>query len=285
MKTFALIGASGYIAPRHVEAIKHVGGDLIAVLDPYDGIGYMDKLFPNASYFKETERFDRHLDRLVRKGKTVDYIVICSPNYLHDSHIRLGLRHSDNVICEKPLVLKHEHLESLRALEVGNKKIYTILQLRLHPVIKKLKEEWKEGWASIQLDYITPRGLWYKYSWKGDKEKSGGIASNIGVHFFDMLLYIFGNCNAHEVVNSSTSSKGILKLDRASVMFKLSIDKEDLPWDEWKPFRKINIDGDDLEFSEGFTELHKLSYEKILNGEGFGLDDVEDTIKLIEDIR
>ncbi len=284
-KKFALIGGSGYIAPRHVEAIKHVGGDLIAVLDPYDGIGYIDRYFPNASYFKETERFDRHLDRLVRKGNKVDYVVICSPNYLHDSHIRLGLRYSDNIICEKPLVLKHEHLESLKALEINNKKIYTILQLRLHPSIIELKDKYCYGHHDINLNYITPRGLWYKYSWKGDVEKSGGVASNIGVHFFDMLLDIFGNCKQANVLNTPTSSKGTLYLDRANVSFELSIDKKDLPWDEWKPFRKININGKDVEFSEGFTELHKLSYEKIINGEGFGLDDVESTIKLIEKIR
>ena len=285
MKTFALIGGSGYIAPRHVEAIKHIGGDLIAVLDPYDGIGYIDRYFPNASYFKETERFDRHLDRLVRKGKKVDYVVICSPNYLHDSHIRLGLRYSNNIICEKPIVLKHEHLESLRALEVNNKKIYTILQLRLHPSIIRLKKLYKDKFANVKLDYITPRGLWYKYSWKGDIEKSGGVASNIGVHFFDMLLDIFGCCNAYEVVNSPTDSKGKLLLDRANVKFNLSIDKHDLPWDDWKPYRKITIDGAEVEFSEGFTELHKLSYEKIIQGKGFRLDDVENTIRLIEDIR
>ena len=285
MKRFVLIGGSGYIAPRHVEAIKHVGGELIAVLDPYDGIGYMDKYFPNASYFKETERFDRHLDRLVRKGNKIDYVVICSPNYLHDSHIRLGLRYSINVICEKPLVLKHEHLESLRALEIDNKKIYTILQLRLHPAIIELKERYEYGYHDVDLEYITPRGLWYNYSWKGDIEKSGGVASNIGVHFFDMLINIFGYCNDMKVVNTPTSSKGTLMLGRAKVNFKLSISRDDLPWDEWKPFRRISIDGEEVEFSEGFTDLHNISYEKIMNGDGFTLDDVEDTIKLIEDIR
>ena len=288
MKTFALIGGSGYIAPRHVEAIKHVGGDLIAVLDPYDGIGFIDKHFPNASYFKETERFDRHLDRLTRKGKAVDYIVICSPNYLHDSHIRLGLRYSKNIICEKPIVLKYEHLQSLQQIQ-QDKNINTILQLRLHPSIKSLREKYpyKDSYHmhDINLTYTTPRGLWYKYSWKGDEEKSGGVASNIGVHFFDMLIWIFGNVNAIDVVNTPTSSQGTLMLDRATVNFKLSIDKEDLPWDEWKPYRSITIDGEEVEFSEGFTDLHNKSYEQILSGNGFTLQDVESTVKLIEDIR
>ncbi len=286
MKTFALIGASGYIAPRHVEAIKHIGGNLIAVLDPYDGIGYIDRYFPDASYFKETERFDRHLDRLIRKGSTVDYIVICSPNYLHDSHIRLGLRYSDNIICEKPIVLKYEHLQSLQVLQVNNKKINTILQLRLHPSIIKLKEKYPSGKIhTVNLDYTTPRGLWYKYSWKGDEEKSGGVASNIGVHFFDMLIWIFGQVNSIDVMNTPTSSRGTLRLENANINFNLSISKEDLPWKDWKPFRSITIDGEEVEFSEGFADLHNKSYEQIMQGNGFTLNNVESTIKLIEDIR
>tara|TARA_R110001583_G_scaffold118256_4_gene269572 strand:- start:1512 stop:2381 length:870 start_codon:yes stop_codon:yes gene_type:complete len=289
MSKFALIGASGYIAPRHVEAIKHTNNELIALLDPYDGIGYIDKYYPNASYFKESERFDRHLDRLRRKGEGVDYVSICSPNYLHDSHIRLALRNQCNVICEKPLVLIHEHLEALKTLEdETNKKINTILQLRHHPTIIALKEKYTHTnqFSTVDLDYITPRGLWYDYSWKGNIDKSGGITSNIGVHFFDMLIWIFGDVTSIEnIENTHKTSKGTLILENAKVNYNLSIQKEDLPGDEWKPFRSIKIDGEELEFSTGFTELHNISYKEILKGNGFTLDDVEPTIKLIEKIR
>ena len=288
MSKFALIGASGYIAPRHVEAIKHTNNELVALLDPYDGIGYIDRHYPNASYFKESERFDRHLDRLRRKGEGVDYVSICSPNYLHDSHIRLALRNQCNVICEKPLVLIHEHLEALKTIEKEtNKSINTILQLRYHPTIIALKEKYKNTSEihKVQLDYITPRGLWYDYSWKGDIDKSGGVASNIGVHFFDMLLWIFGDVVDYNTKNTNKTSKGHLLLKNAEVNYNLSIQKEDLPWNEWKPFRSIKIDGEELEFSTGFTELHNISYEEILKGNGFTLNDVEPTIKLIEKIR
>ena len=288
MSKFALIGSSGYIAPRHVEAIKHTNNELVALLDPYDGIGYIDRHYPNASYFKESERFDRHLDRLRRKNEGVDYVSICSPNYLHDSHIRLALRNQCNVICEKPLVLIHEHLEALKTIEKEtDKSINTILQLRYHPTIVALKEKYKNTSEihKVQLDYITPRGLWYDYSWKGDIGKSGGVASNIGVHFFDMLLWIFGDVIDYNTKNTNKTSKGHLLLKNAEVNYNLSIQKEDLPWDEWKPFRSIKIDGKELEFSTGFTELHNVSYEEILKGNGFTLSDVEPTIKLIEKIR
>ena len=288
MSKFALIGASGYIAPRHVEAIKHTNNELVALLDPYDGIGYIDRHYPNASYFKESERFDRHLDRLRRKNEGVDYVSICSPNYLHDSHIRLALRNQCNVICEKPLVLIHEHLEALKTIEKEtDKSINTILQLRYHPTIVALKEKYKNTSEihKVQLDYITPRGLWYDYSWKGDIDKSGGVASNIGVHFFDMLLWIFGDVVDYNTKNTNKTSKGHLLLKNAEVNYNLSIQKEDLPWNEWKPFRSIKIDGEELEFSTGFTELHNVSYEEILKGNGFTLSDVEPTIKLIEKIR
>ena len=288
MSKIALIGASGYIAPRHVEAIKHTNNELVALLDPYDGIGYIDRHYPNASYFKESERFDRHLDRLRRKNEGVDYVSICSPNYLHDSHIRLALRNQCNVICEKPLVLIHEHLEALKTIEKEtDKSINTILQLRYHPTIVALKEKYKNTSEihKVQLDYITPRGLWYDYSWKGDIDKSGGVASNIGVHFFDMLLWIFGDVIDYNTKNTNKTSKGHLLLKNAEVNYNLSIQKEDLPWNECKPFRSIKIDGEELEFSTGFTELHNISYEEILKGNGFTLSDVEPTIKLIEKIR
>jgi UDP-N-acetyl-2-amino-2-deoxyglucuronate dehydrogenase len=288
MKTFALIGASGYIAPRHVEAIKITGNNLIACLDPYDGIGYIDKHFPNASYFREAERFDRHLDRLKRKGNKVDYVSICSPNYLHDSHMRLALRNGSDVICEKPLVLKPEHLNSLREIEVetGNK-VNTILQLRLHPSIIKLKERYKNTNKKhkVSLQYITPRGLWYDYSWKGNKEKSGGVVTNIGIHFFDMLMWIFGDVKSYDVSNTLRSSQGTIELKNATVDYQLSIDKEDLPWDEWKPFRSIKIDGDEIEFSDGFTDLHNKSYENILKGDGFRLDDAYHSIELVYNLK
>ena len=288
MNKFALIGASGYIAPRHVEAIKHTNNELVALLDPYDGIGYIDRYYPNTSYFKESERFDRHLDRLRRKGQGVDYVSICSPNYLHDSHIRLALRNQCNVICEKPLVLIHEHLEALKSIEKETgKKINTILQLRHHPTIIALKEKYinTNKFHKVSLDYITPRGLWYDYSWKGDIDKSGGINSNIGVHFFDMLMWIFGDVKEYEVKNTNKTSTGTLILKNAEVKYNLSIQKEDFPWDEWKPFRSIKIDNEELEFSTGFTELHNISYNKILEGKGYGLNDIEPTIKLIEKIR
>tara|TARA_R110001592_G_scaffold3823_2_gene21861 strand:+ start:179 stop:1048 length:870 start_codon:yes stop_codon:yes gene_type:complete len=288
MKKFALIGASGYIAPRHVEAIKYTNNELVALLDPYDGIGYIDQYYPNSSYFKEPERFDRHLDRLRRKGQGIDYVSICSPNYLHDSHIRLALRNQCNVICEKPLVLIYEHLEALKSIEKETGKVInTILQLRYHPTIKALKEKYlnTNKFHKISIDYITPRGLWYDYSWKGDLEKSGGVASNIGVHFFDMLLWIFGDLKDFEFINTNKTSRGTLILENAEVKYNLSIQKEDLPWDKWKPFRSVKINNYELEFSTGFTELHNISYQEILRGNGFTLKDIEPAIKLIEKIR
>lgn len=285
MKNFALIGAAGYIAPRHVEAIKNTGNNLTAILDPYDGVGYIDKYFPKASYFSEAERFDRHLYR--HRGE-IDYVSICSPNYLHDAHMRLGLRNGCDVICEKPLVLKLEHLHSLQELEkeTGNR-INTILQLRYHKSIIALKEKYKNTNKKhkIVLDYITPRGIWYNYSWKGDSDKSGGVASNIGVHFFDMLSWIFGEVESFEVENSPTHSKGTLNLKNAEVQYYLSVNEQDLPWKEWRAYRNITVDGESLEFSTGFTELHTKSYEEILKGNGYGLTDIEPTIKLIEQIR
>jgi len=288
-KNFALIGASGYIAPRHVKAIKDNGGDLLALLDPHDSVGYIDQFFPNASYFKETERLDRHLDRLKRKNTPVDYVSVCSPNYLHDAHIRLSLRNGCNVICEKPLVLKNEHIDALEVLEKEtNKKIYTILQLRYHPTILQLKNQIQQNpdkTYEIDLNYITPRGKWYDFSWKSDFGKSGGVVTNIGIHFFDMLLWIFGEVKDFEVKNSSRSSKGTLILKKAKVNYYLSLDEKDLPWTEWKPYRSIKINNQELEFGSGFTDLHIKSYEEILNGNGFRLEDVRPVIKLVEKLK
>ena len=292
-KNFALIGAGGYIAPRHVEAIQHTNNNLVALLDPYDGVGYIDKYFPNASYFKEAERFDRHL---YKHKETIDFVSICSPNYLHDAHIRLSLRNGCDVICEKPLVLRNRNLQALKEIEQETgKKIYNILQLRHHPLIIQLKEKYKDTSKihNVTLDYITPRGTWYDYSWKGDISKSGGVVANIGVHFFDMLIWIFGDVKSFDVETDSSGfgfeggkrSTGTLQLKNANVNYNLSIVKEDLPWNEWKPFRSIKIDGEEIEFSTGFADLHKISYEEILKGNGFTLKDVEPTIKLIDNLR
>jgi len=285
MKKFALIGGAGYIAPRHVQAIQHTGNDLGAILDPYDGVGYIDKYFPNTSYFKQAELFDRHL---YRHKNEYDYVAICSPNYLHDAHIRLALRNECNVICEKPLVLNTDHLDSLYELEqsTGNN-INTILQLRYHDVIVDLKNKYKDTNKihKVTLDYITPRGKWYDYSWKGDLGKSGGVTCNIGIHFFDMLIWIFGDVLDFNATNTITSSKGKILLEHAEVEYNLSINANDLPWKEWKPYRNITIDDTPLEFSEGFTELHNRSYEQILNGNGFGIKDVYPSIALVDKLK
>jgi UDP-N-acetyl-2-amino-2-deoxyglucuronate dehydrogenase len=285
MKKFALIGGAGYIAPRHVQAIQHTGNDLGAILDPYDGVGYIDKYFPKASYFSEAERFDRHL---YRHKKEYDYVSICSPNYLHDAHIRLALRNECDVICEKPLVLNTRHLDSLQELEnETGKSINTILQLRYHDAIINLREKYKNTKQihKVTLDYITPRGKWYDYSWKGNLDKSGGVTCNIGIHFFDMLIWIFGDVISFDAINTATSSKGKVYLEHAEVDYNLSINQEELPWDEWKPYRNITIDNNPLEFSEGFTELHNRSYEQILNGNGFGIKDVYPSIALVDKLK
>tara|TARA_Y100001935_G_scaffold244865_1_gene237782 strand:- start:644 stop:1516 length:873 start_codon:yes stop_codon:yes gene_type:complete len=285
MKNFALIGAAGYIAKRHVEAIKSINGNLIMMCDPNDNVGYIDSLFPNCKYFKEIERFDRQLNRFDFQNDKIDYVSICSPNYLHDSHVRLSIRNNCNVICEKPLVLKTEHLNMLKEVEAKyNKKVLTILQLRLHPVIKELKKQVQNSNEKfkIKLKYITPRGMWYDYSWKGDIDKSGGVLFNIGIHFFDMLIWIFGEPVIDNVQISNKKALGTLNFKNAEVEFYLSIDYNDLPHKEWKAFRSLNINDKDYDFSEGFTELHNISYEKIIDGEGFGINDIFPAIELIE---
>src|SRR5665213_2017645 len=295
MKNFALIGAGGYIAPRHMKAIKDTGNKLIAALDRNDSVGILDSYFPEADFFTEFERFDRHIEKLKRKGIKTDYVSVCSPNYLHDSHIRFGLRVGANVICEKPVVLNPWNIEALSEIEkeTGNK-IFTILQLRLHPSIVALKEkidaEPKGKKHQINLDYITSRGHWYYASWKGDIQKSGGIATNIGVHFFDMLMWIFGDVKENIIhEHSSDTASGILELEKASVNWRLSIDYNNLP-DEIKAagkrtYRTLNIDGESIEFSDGFTELHSKSYEQILAGKGFPLMETKRSIELVHDIR
>jgi UDP-N-acetyl-2-amino-2-deoxyglucuronate dehydrogenase len=295
MKNFALIGAAGYIAPRHMKAIKDTGNRLIAALDKNDSVGILDSYFPEADFFTEFERFDRHIEKQKRKGIKTDFVSVCSPNYLHDSHIRFGLRIGANVICEKPVVLNPWNIDALAEIEkeTGNK-IFTILQLRLHPAIIALKEKIAnepEGKKhEVDLNYITSRGHWYYASWKGDIQKSGGIATNIGVHFFDMLMWVFGAVKENIVTeHSASTASGILELEKATVKWRLSIDAHTLP-DEIRSagkrtFRALNIDGESFEFSDGFTELHTKCYENILAGNGFPLMETKRAIELVHQIR
>ena len=293
---FALIGAAGYIAPRHMKAIKESGNDLVAAHDPMDSVGIIDSYFPNADFFIEPERFDRHLDKLKRSGnKKVDYVSICSPNYLHDAHIRMALRSGAHAICEKPLVLNPWNLEGLKELEKeSNKRIYNILQLRHHKSIIDLKQKIdglpKDKIHDIDLTYITSRGKWYHYSWKGNIEKSGGVVTNIGIHFFDMLGWIFGNMKSNTLhLLTADKASGLLQLENANIRWYLSIDKNDLPIEatsnDLSTYRSISVDGDDFEFSGGFTDLHTESYKSILKGKGFGLDDARNSIEIAHLIR
>jgi UDP-N-acetyl-2-amino-2-deoxyglucuronate dehydrogenase len=299
VKNFALIGASGYIASRHMKAIKETGNNLVAALDPYDGIGIMDSYFPDASFFTEFERFDRFVDKWHRDGyKRIEYISIATPNYLHDSHIRFALRSNAHAICEKPLVLNPHNLEQLKIIEEETgKKVYTILQLRLHESIIALKEKISRELEKdpnkiydIDLTYLTSRGKWYFISWKGDISKSGGIASNIGVHFFDMLSWIFGPLEENIVhIKDADTNAGFLKLKNAKVRWFLSVNYDYVPdtvkATDKRTFRSITVDREEFEFSEGFTELHTRSYEDILNGGGFGLEDARTSINIVSQIR
>jgi UDP-N-acetyl-2-amino-2-deoxyglucuronate dehydrogenase len=293
---FGLIGASGYIAPRHMKAIKETGNNLAAALDPHDSIGIMDSYFPDANFFTEPERFDRHLDKLRRTVENkIDYVSICSPNYLHDAHIRMSLRNSCHAICEKPLVLNPWNLDALAEIEKETgKNIYTILQLRLHPAIKALKEKIENGPKDkvydVKLTYITSRGKWYHVSWKGDIHKSGGVATNIGIHFFDMLIWIFGQVTDVSIDESTDDfAKGKLKLKRANVTWNLSINADHIPASAVsagkRTYRSISIEDEELEFSEGFADLHTESYREILAGRGFGIADTIASIKIAEQIR
>lgn len=295
MKNFALIGAAGYIAPRHLQAIKDTGNTLVAALDKFDSVGIMDSYFPQADFFTEFERFDRHLDKLKRTGKKIDYVSICSPNYLHDSHIRFALRHQAYAICEKPLVLNPWNVDALSDIEKETgKKVYTILQLRLHPNIIQLKKEIESAPADqvvdVNLTYITSRGKWYHHSWKGDEIKSGGIATNIGIHFFDMLLWVFGERKELKIESyESDKASGYLELKRARINWMLSINENDLPSDVKakgkRTYRSLKMNGREIEFSDGFTDLHTKSYTEILNGNGFGLNDARPSIELAHEIR
>ncbi len=294
-KNFALIGVAGYIAIRHVRAIKDTGNDLVAALDRFDSVGFVDAFFPDSDFFVEFERFDRHVAKLGRNGKKIDYVSICSPNYLHDSHIRFALRSGADAICEKPLVLNPWNIDALMEYQQEtDRKIYNILQLRLHPSIIELKKKIDNApnghMHDIDLAYITSRGKWYHYSWKGDIEKSGGIATNIGVHFFDMLTWIFGDVQENVVhLMKKDKAAGYLQLEKARVRWYLSIDYNDIP-DPIKEkgqrtFRSITVDGQEIEFSGGFTDLHTLSYQEILAGRGFGVECARKSIQTVYDIR
>jgi UDP-N-acetyl-2-amino-2-deoxyglucuronate dehydrogenase len=295
VKNFAIIGAGGYIAPRHMKAIKDTGNNLLAALDKHDSVGILDSYFPETDFFTEFERFDRHLEKQKRNNIKTDFVSICSPNYLHDSHIRFGLRLGADVICEKPVVLNPWNIDALIEIEkeTGHK-VFSILQLRLHPAIIALKEriaaEPETQKHEINLQYITSRGHWYHSSWKGDIQKSGGIATNIGVHFFDMLIWIFGEVQVNEVLfHSDDYAEGKLQLERASVHWKLSINADRLPTDikatGKRTFRQLTIDGDAFEFSDGFTDLHTQSYTDIINGRGFPLSETKKAIDLVHKIR
>ncbi|OVE75718.1 oxidoreductase [bacterium E08(2017)] len=298
MKNFAITGVAGYIAPRHLQAIKATGNRLLAAVDPHDSVGILDGYFFDVAFFKEFERFDRYLEKLRRNndGLSLDYLSICSPNYLHDAHIRFALREHASAICEKPLVLNPWNCDALQELEEesdGN--VYTVLQLRYHPAILALKEKISsEGQGAkkheVTLDYITSRGQWYLYSWKGDVERSGGLVTNIGIHFFDMLMWVFGPLqNSGITVNEPRKVSGELELENANVRWNLSIDREDLPEsvksDGQVTYRSIKVDGEEIEFSGGFTDLHTQVYEDILAGGGYRINDARPSIELVHDIR
>lgn len=297
MKNFALIGAAGYIAPRHMQAIKATGNDLVAMLDPADSVGIIDNYFPDAEFFTEFERFDRHIDKMNRAhhSRRIDYISICSPNYLHDSHTRFALRSQADAICEKPLVLNPWNIDGLQDIERDTgRHVNTILQLRLHPSIIALKEQVRQTSQDTKFDvdltYVTSRGHWYLRSWKGDDKKSGGIATNIGVHFFDMLHFVFGKLQQSTVHSlTETRAAGYLEYEHARVRWFLSANIMDVPevprTNGQRTYRSIKVNQEEIEFSSGFTDLHTRSYEEILAGRGFGLEDNRTAVTTVADIR
>lgn len=294
MNNFALIGAAGYVAPRHMKAIKETGSSLLAAMDKFDSVGVIDSYFPNAAFFTEFERFDRHIEKLRRNGKHVDFLSVCSPNYLHDAHIRFGLRMGSNVICEKPLVLNPWNVEALSELENEyGAKVYTILQLRLHEQAIRLKEQvdnMKEDKHEVELTYITSRGSWYYTSWKGNKEKSGGIATNIGVHFFDLLTWLYGDVEKSIVHNHAHDrASGILYLQKAKVKWFLSINAETIPPEisasGKRVYRVLKLGDQSFDFSTGFENLHTKSYQHILDGQGFEISESRKAIELVHQIR
>ena len=295
MKKFGLIGASGYIAPKHVQSIKETGNILLAAIDPHDNVGYLDTYFPKTAFFTEFERFDRHMDKLRSKNKALDYVSVCSPNYLHDTHIKSALRWGADAICEKPVVLNPWNMDVLDKLEKETgQSIWTVLQLRLHPSIVALKKKIDESPSDIvhdiDLSYISARGNWYYASWKGNHEKSGGIATNIGVHFFDMLAWVFGEVKENIVhLNDHDRSAGYLSFKKARIRWFLSINENTLPdiikQNKQSTYRSITLQGEEINFSEGFTGLHKKVYENILSGNGTSLQDSRSAIEIVHQIR
>ncbi len=296
-KNFAIIGVAGYIAPRHLRAIKETGNELVCALDPSDSVGVLDSYFKEVDFFTEFERFDRHIEKRRRfpQEQGVHYVSICSPNYLHDAHIRFALRVGAHAICEKPLVLNPWNLDALAEIEQESEmRVYNILQLREHKAIIELKNRIESEKSpkkyDVDLTYVTSRGKWYFYSWKGMEQKSGGVATNIGVHFFDMLTWIFGPVTHSEVhLADARKAGGFLELERANIRWFLSLDQGDLPPEAVRggkrTFRSIKVDGKEIEFSDGFTDLHTRVYQRILEGRGFGIKDAYPSIKLVYDIR
>lgn len=296
-KNFAITGISGYVAPRHLKAIKETGNRLIAAVDPHDSAGVLDSYFQDVGFFTEFERFDRHIEKLRRQNRdnSVDYVSICSPNHLHDAHARFALRIGADAICEKPVVLNPWNIDALQELEQeSGRRVYTILQLRVHPSLVALKEKLLKNppktRRDIRLTYITTRGQWYLVSWKGQVDRSGGLATNIGVHFFDLLMWLFGPADKSEVhISSPTQTAGLIELKDARVRWFLSIDQNDLPSEAkekgQRTFRSITIDEEEIEFSDGFTDLHTLVYQRTLSGQGFGLEDARPSIELVHNLR
>ena len=315
MFNFAMTGTAGYIAPRHLQAIKATNNQLTAAYDPNDSVGILDKYFPEADFFTDYERFERFIEKS-RSGNKIDYLSICSPNHVHDAHIRLALNSGANAICEKPLVLNPVNLDLLQRLEEERGlRVYTIMQLRYHPALIALKERLVTRHSSlvtakhaVYLKYITPRGKWYHYSWKGIEEKSGGVVTNIGIHLFDLLIWLFGEVEEYEVLSKDINRvSGTLRLKNADVEWFLSINRKDLeniegkradaitsyasrvtshaPISDYKPYRSITIDGEEIEFTEGFTDLHTKVYEEILAGRGLGIADARPSIETVYRLR
>lgn len=294
MKRFALIGAAGYIADKHMKAIKETGNQLVCASDRFDVMGRIDSFFPDAEFFLEHENLDKYMDDLKMKGEPIEYVSICTPNYMHPSHIRFALRNGADAICEKPLVILPKDMHIINDIEEETgKRVFTVLQLRYHPTILKLKKEIDEGsnkMYDIDLSYITTRGKWYFKSWKGDIKKSGGVATNIGIHFFDMITWIFGNVKENVVhLYEANKAAGYLQLEKARVRWFLSLDYNDLPTiatrQGMRTFRSITVDGNEIEFSGGFTDLHTVTYQNILNGNGFGIRDARESIELTDYVR
>jgi UDP-N-acetyl-2-amino-2-deoxyglucuronate dehydrogenase len=300
MKNFALTGVGGFIAPRHLKAIRDTGNRLVAAVDPKDSVGVLDQFGFDVRFFTEIERFDRYLEKLRRgpdEGR-IDYLSVCSPNYLHDAHCRLGMRMKADVICEKPLVINPWNLDALQELErESGQRIWTILQLRAHEKLIQLRDKLVAEAKSaavrkhdVVLTYVTSRGPWYDVSWKGQTEKSGGIPTNIGIHFFDMLMWMFGKAEGARIhVNEARRMSGYLELERARVKWFLSVDNRDVPREVRAAgkttFRSISVDGEEVEFSEGFTDLHTRVYDLTIAGKGFGIEDARPSIELVHEMR